>query len=188
MRLSKFSERFEKDIRELAAALGRLEEGQGRTARHNARCDVRRVLDRVRVRMDAAFPVVPKKATTAILLKDPEAKKALRSSATKLQRAARQALKLKGAGWGEVLNKDLVIGLAEAGVRVRRLVDGRLFAPKWAVYALLDRPLGATTFNVKKAEECRRSLRARKALLAAQALGAAMLPAGGLVVGGQVTP
>jgi hypothetical protein len=179
MRLSKFSERFEKDVRELAAALGKLEEGQGRIARNNARGDVRRVLDRVRVRMDAAFPVVPK-SRMDIPMTDPLLRAARKSSATKAQRAARQALKLKHAGWGEVMNKDLVVGLAEAGVRVRRLTDGRLFAPKWGVYALLDRPLGMSTFNVKKAEECRRSIKARKALLAAQALGASqMKPAGG---------
>ncbi len=179
MRLSKFSERFDKDVRELAAALGKLEEGQGRIARNNARGDVRRVLDRVRIRMDAAFPVVPK-AKLDIPMTDPLLRAAARSSLSKAQRASRQALKLKRQGWGEVVNKDLVVALAEAGVRVKRLLDGRLFTPAWAVYALLDRPLGTSTFNVKKAEECRRSIKARKALLAARSLGAPqMVPAGG---------
>ena len=184
MRLSQFSERFQKDVRELAAALGKLEdEGvQGRIARNNARGAVRRVLERIRYRMDAAYPVIRKPIFS---VKYPEttgeirqAERKSRHVLGKAQRAAKQAVKLKRQGWGEVLNKDLVVGLAEAGVRVRRLVDGRLFAPKWAVYALIDRPLSSKTFNVKKAEECRRSLRARKAVLAARALGGITSQAG----------
>jgi len=158
MRLSKFSERFDEDVRQLAKALARLEEGQGRVARNNARGDVRRVLERVRVRMDAAFPVVPKAPK-------------VRSYGNQALRASRRAATLQRGGWRAVTDgspSGPLALLAEVGVRVKRAGPGSVFAPQWALLAARQ---GRT-----KLAECKRSIVARKALLAGHALGAGATP------------
>lgn len=157
MRLSKFSERFDEDVRQLAKALARLEEGQGRVARNNARGGVRRVLERVRIRMDAAFPVVAKAPK-------------VRSYGNQALRASRRVATLQREGWVAVLDgtsSGPLALFAEVGVRVRRVRPKGIMAPQWAILAARQ--------GRAKLVECRRSVVARKALLAGHALGAGLV-------------
>lgn len=164
MKLATFPEVYEDAVRRLARALGGLKDDQLRVARANARLEVRRSLEALRRRLDEAHPVVPKAP----------------KERAKPRPAGARIAKLKAAGWGNVANRDLIIALGQAGIRVRN-VGGSFYAPKWAVFAALDKPLGTPDFNVRRVVEARRSTNVRKAILAAHALG-------GLPAQGAVTP
>lgn len=155
MNLASFPKVFEDDVRRLARGLAKLDHPQLRVARANARLEVRRALETLRRRLNEHFPTVPKA---------PKPRAAPRP-------AAKRAQALVQAGWGHVQNVSLIAALSAAGVRVRKLRGYGYFAPRWAVFAALDKPLGQPEFNVARVEQCRRSITARKALLAAHALG-----------------
>lgn len=154
MTLAGFPEEFRDDVRRLARALGRLEQGQLRVARANARLEVRRSLEALRRRLDAAYPPVPKAPRRRAAARPAEAR----------------ARRLREAGWGEVVNRDLIVAVAAAGVRVRYLRGVGFFAPRWAVFAALDRRPGQP-YNEARVRQCRASRNARQAILAAHALG-----------------
>lgn len=150
MRLAGFDPGLEPGMRELARALGRLEEEQGRVSRRNARAAVTKALKKIQGKVDTRWPA-------------PGRKKAPRRRRLTQEQHLRQ---LKKDGW-QLASFSVLSRLSAVGIRAKRVdVDGfthiHTYAPGWAVRIALKHP--------KKLARAKRDLTYRRALLTELAL------------------
>lgn len=148
MRLAGFDPGLEPGMRELARALGRLEEDQGRVARRNARAAVAKALKKIQGKIDTGWPA-------------PGRKKAQRRRRLTLTQRLRR---LKKDGWQLASGSELS-QFSVVGIRAKRVdVDGltHTYAPSWAVLIARQHP--------KKLARAKRDLTYRRALLTELAL------------------
>lgn len=171
----KVPERFEEGMRALSGALRRLRKEQGWQARRNARAEVRHRLRRLRGMMDQEFPVIPKELPREKQLRG--GKRDLKRSISASQRAAAFARKMARRGYSQIMNTALLTTILEAGVRVSRppTKSGLVapYGPDWAIFAAMDGLARSGRYNVARVREAKKSITARRALLAAKRLGAA---------------
>lgn len=161
---------FRDQLRALALGLGNLDGEQGRVARMNARNEVRYRLHKLGEVMDAAFPVIPKKVTPK------QAQEAGKRSLTQTQRATLWRRKMERVDYAEAPGM-YAIRIAQAGIRLRtapaRTGITTPFAPRWALLASMGADDRAA---VQKVVALKKDVVARRAFLAANALGAKVSP------------
>lgn len=149
-RLAKFPGDFEPGVRDLARALGRLTEPQGRLARQNARRAAIEALKALRGTLDTAYPPKPRE----------RAPSKRRRPVTGMDRVA----KLEREGWQKVSYTSMMSALAAAGIKVHRVrikagpnPQYVTLAPEWAIKIAKHAPARLAT--------ARRYPRERRALL-----------------------
>jgi hypothetical protein len=111
---------FEGHIRKLVGALKRLEDGQGRVARRNARNTVKRALQAVQTAMDTAYPHIRKEVKERRVLPP-----------------GQRFRKLLRKGWvthSESRHPDLAT-LNRAKIRIKE-VAGCVLIPEWIEHAI----------------------------------------------------
>ena len=148
MRLASFDPSLKPGVRELARALGRLEEGQGRTARRNARAEVVKALKKIQGKVDKSWPAPGRKKARS------------RSRLTPEQRLRR----FEKNGW-LLASWPMLAQFSAVGIRTKRVgVDGLIhnYAPGWAVRIARKHP--------KKLARAKRDITYRRALLTELAL------------------
>jgi hypothetical protein len=149
MRLASFDPCLEPAVRELARALGRLEDEQGRVARSNARAAVAKSLRKIREEVDEAWPAQRKRAGR-------------RKRRTPQQRVERLRLK----GWVTVGSQAILARLVGAKVTIRTVKHGngveQPMAPQWAATIASEAP--------KKLARAQRHAKERRAILTELAL------------------
>jgi hypothetical protein len=165
-------------LRWLAKELRRLKPEQGRLARKNAREGALTQLRRLRNLMDQHFPPIAKV--------NPKLERLLNTPAPwerkKVQRTPAQVMavfksKMERRDYAPVPETHLALAIAKAGVRLvdppQRTASAVPYAPNWAIVGAKhnQRELGGV-YNIGKVKELRKSVTARKALLAAHRLGA----------------
>lgn len=173
MKLAAFPPVFTKVVRDLAKALGRFEEPQGRIARRYARREVLRVQARIRAAVDKAFAPPARRKRSEHERSEEFSYGHRQKEKSAAQRSALFKRKMLGRGYGQVGDVMLATAILEGGVRIKRppkRSDLKIpYAPNWAVLAALENaPPGK--YNVEKIREAKRSTRVRQALLAAARL------------------
>lgn len=149
MRVADFDKRMQPAYRELARALGRLEDAQGRIARKNARAAVKAAQRKLVALVDKHYPGQRKPAKT-------------RKRRTPEQRENQ----LRKDGWVSAEHRAILSRIAAAGIRVKRVRHLDLvhttWAPAWAVTIAQHLP--------SKLGLAKRNLRERRAIITELAL------------------
>lgn len=166
-------------LRWLAKHLRRLQPEQGRLARKNAREGVLTQLRGLRRCMDLYFPPIAKPSPVEKLLSTPapwEKPKRPKVARTPAQVMAIFKQKMARKTYGPVSDTSLALTIAKAGVRLvdapKRTQVKVQYAPLWAIVAATTGNVTGGNYNIEKVREVRKSVTARRALLAASSLGA----------------
>lgn len=159
-------------LRWLAKHLRRLQPDQGRLARKNAREDVLVQLRGLRRCLDLYFPPIAKPTPEG--LSPVEKKPKVARSPAQLMVIFKRKMNLRQ--YGPVSDTSLALTIAKAGVRLidapKRTQVKVQYAPLWAIVAATTGNVSGGNYNIDKVREVRKSVIARKALLAASSLGA----------------
>jgi hypothetical protein len=168
-------------VSEIVCQCTRLDQQQGRIARKNARNGVLQSLRNLRRALDTQFPAIrPVKGPSNRLEKlmntsAPWEKKIPRSPA-QLYVVFKRKMRLKD--YWPVSHTPLALAIAKGGVRLvdppKRSLSVIPYAPRWAVLAAQqgtddaywEQGKRGANYNVEKVREVRKSITARKALLA----------------------
>ncbi len=165
-------------LRWLAKHLRRLQPEQGRLARKNAREGVLVQLRGLRRVMDLYFPPLPKNTGLEKLMSTTapweKPKPKTPRSPAQLMVVFKRRMNLRQ--YGPVSDTALALTIAKAGVRLvdapKRTQVKVQYAPLWAIVAATTGNVSGGNYNLEKVREVRKSVTARRALLAASSLGA----------------
>jgi hypothetical protein len=155
-------------VRSLARGLGRLDHEQGRIARRFAREAVLKELRNIRQAMDTQFPPIAKAPPANVVFRS-------RGKRTVGQLMAVFKGRMQRKNYGPVSDTLLALAIAKSGVRLidppKRTQVRVQYAPTWAIVAAVHGGAPGGVYNTTKILEVKKSVTARKALLAASALG-----------------